>query len=157
MAGFRPRNPRVGDRAEYLGTFLLSWVAQALPVPRQEDYGLDFHGGLLWPDGQSFRIGRGFSVQIKSNHDALFGPYGRPTTQDAAGAWRQDEVKWLLGREPYPVDPTPLFLCHVDVPNTTATLYSTAPMWNARWLGFPTELAFDPNKWPTVLDRKSVV
>lgn len=152
MPGFRPRNTHIGDRAEYLGTFLLSWIAQALPVPRQEDYGIDFRGGLLWEDGQRITIGRSFSVQFKSNLATLFRPVGALDTRGSTPKWREDEVKWLLGRSPYPVDPTPLFLGHVDVPSAVVTLYSTAPMWNARWLGHPTEIEFDPAQWPPVAD-----
>ena len=152
MSGTRPRNPHIGDRAEYLGTFLLSWVAQAVPVPRQEDYGIDFRGGLLWDDGQRMVIGRSFSVQFKSNRNTLFEPVGALTTRHGKQEWHEEHVRWLLGRTPFPVDPTPLFFGHVDVPGTSVTLYSPAPMWNARWLGFPTEIEFDPTRWPPLAD-----
>jgi len=148
MSGLRPRNPQIGDRAEYLGTFLLSWLAQAIPIPRQEDYGVDFRGGLLWEDGQSMRIGRRFAVQFKSNKQTLFEPVGKPVKRRGKKEWNEKRVRWLLGRPPHVVDPTPLFLGHVDVTAGSLTLYSTAPMWNARWLGFPTEVAFDPTIWP---------
>lgn len=150
MPGFRPRNTHVGDRAEYLGTFLLSWVAQALPVPRQEDYGIDFQGGLLREVGTRINIGRRFSVQFKSNAGDIFKPVGGVETRRGKSRWRQDDVKWLLGRSPFPVDPTPLFFAHVDVRSASLALYSPAPMWNARWLGYPTEVQFDASRWPPI-------
>ena len=148
MIGRRPRNPKIGDRAEYLGTFLLSWIAQAIPVPRQEDYGIDFRGALLWEDGQSLRVGRRFAVQFKSNKRALFQAVGRPIRRGKVKEWDQARVRCLLGRSPYVVDPTPLFLGHVDVKRGRLSLYSTAPMWNARWQGFPTEVLLDAQQWP---------
>jgi len=148
MIGRRPRNPKIGDRAEYLGTFLLSWIAQAISVPRQEDYGVDFRGALLWEDGKSLRVGRRFAVQFKSNKTAFFQPVGKPIRRGKTQEWDQARVRCLLGRTPYVVDPAPLFLGHVDVKRGRLSLYSTAPMWNARWLGFPTEVLLDPKRWP---------
>lgn len=144
MPGERPRNFRAGDRAEYLGAFLLSRIAQAIPVPRQEDYGVDYLGALLRPEGQSMLIGRRFAVQWKSNLDDIREPFGSFRN----GKWRQRECLWLLGRDPFPVDTTPFFLGHIDLAAGRARLYSTALMWHARWHGYPTEVVFVPDQWP---------
>lgn len=144
MPGERPLNPRLGDRAEYLGTFLMSRIAQAVPVPRQEDYGIDYLGALLRPDGQAMLIGRRFAIQWKSNVASLREPFGA----HRKGRWRPRECLWLLGREPFPVDTTPFFLGHVDVARGRVKLYATSLMWHARWRGFPTEVEFVPEVWP---------
>ena len=34
---------RQGDRSEYLALYMLSALGLAVPVPRQEDVGIDFH------------------------------------------------------------------------------------------------------------------
>jgi len=152
MGGVRPKNPRSGDRAEYLGTFLISWIAQAVPIPRQEDFGVDFRGGLLHETGGMMMVGRRFAVQIKSNLDTLFLPVGRPKKRRRKVCWNEGQVRWLLGRPPFVVDTTPLFLGHVDLEKSEVALYSTAPMWNARWLGYPTEIEFDRHSWPPAAD-----
>jgi len=75
----RPRNTRIGDEAEYLTQFFLSRIAQAIPVPRQEDFGIDYHGALLIPTPTSLLHGPPFQTQVKSRL-GLFEeqPFGRP-------------------------------------------------------------------------------
>lgn len=143
MSGSRPNNPRVGDRAEYYANFLLSRIATAVQVPRQEDFGIDFIGALLRRDGQSLREGPRFNVQVKSNADLLEKPFGGPRK----GTWPHHEVQWLLGREPYPAALTSLFVGVVDLEAGSLDLYHTVNMFHARWMaGYPAEVVLAPGQ-----------
>lgn len=145
MPGGRPRNLRVGDRAEYYANFLLSRIASAVQVPRQEDFGIDFMGALLRVDRQSLHEGPRFNVQVKSNADLLAKPFG--ARRDSG--WPHHEVKWLLGRDPFPVQLTPLFVGVVDLDEGALDLYTTANMFHARWMaGNPTEVVLAPGDVP---------
>ncbi|MCB9684662.1 MAG: hypothetical protein H6735_06480 [Alphaproteobacteria bacterium] len=143
MPGARPNNPRVGDRAEYYANFLLSRIASAVQVPRQEDFGIDFMGALLRREGQSLREGARFNVQVKSNADLLAKPFGALRTS----GWSHHEVKWLLGREPFPMHLSPLFVGVVDLDGGWLDIYTTVNMFHARWMaGNPTEIVLVPGE-----------
>ncbi|MEQ1507019.1 MAG: hypothetical protein ABMB14_32625 [Myxococcota bacterium] len=142
MPGARPNNPRVGDRAEYYANFLLSRIATAVQVPRQEDFGIDFMGALLRREGQSLREGLRFNVQVKSNTDLLSKPFGALRN----GMWPHHEVHWLLGLDPYPVPLTALFVGVTDLQGGSLDLYTTANMFHARSMaGYATEVLLAPN------------
>src|SRR5262245_54201871 len=58
---------RQGFRAEYLSQYILSALAIAVPVPRPEDVGVDFHCSLLRRDGDNLRPTLPFNIQIKKS------------------------------------------------------------------------------------------
>lgn len=151
MPGGRPRGTRVGDRAEYLATFLLSRVAQSIPVPRQEDFGIDFMGALLREGASSVEIGPSFSVQIKSNVALLRQPLGRLSKAE----WSEEPIKWLLGLDPYPVSPVPLFYAVANVTAGSLELFNSLGVLALRGYGkVPAEIVLVPGaeseegQWP---------
>jgi hypothetical protein len=58
-----------GDRAEYLAQYILSSFAVSVPVPRQEDFGSDFHCSMLRTEGELVRPYLPFNIQIKRRSD----------------------------------------------------------------------------------------
>jgi hypothetical protein len=58
-----------GDRAEYLAQYILSSIAVTVPVPRQEDFGSDFHCSMLRTEGQVVPPYLPFNIQIKRRSD----------------------------------------------------------------------------------------
>jgi len=134
---------RQGDRAEYLAQFLLSRIAQTIPVPRQEDWGEDYVCALLIPEGDMLLHGTRFRVQVKASRKELAKVVGGYTE----GRWRTHEVQWLLGRGPYPVGNDPLFLAVCD--GEALELYAPFMMWWLRYrVGQPTEIEFKPGADP---------
>src|SRR6266705_3268538 len=95
MAGSIPINFHEGSRAEYLAQYLFSGFGTSIPVPHQEDSGIDLYctmteklGLRAWPRAY-------FTVQVKCS--------------DAPWKFRGHEsVRWLIEQ------PLPLYLCVVD-------------------------------------------
>lgn len=110
MPGSRPRNFRLGDSSELLVQNLLAGIAFTTPVPRQEDIGIDFMCSLIsgYGEGNLLKAGSFFSVQAKSNADAVI--YDKP-----------HEVEWITNQE------NPLLLCIADREAGAMNVYST---WN---------------------------
>lgn len=108
MIGGIAANFHEGSRSEYLAQYIFASFGTAIPVPHQEDTGVDLYctltervGRLAWP-----RVY--FTVQVKSTMDAwIF---------DSA-----DSVRWLVEH------PLPLFLCIVDKSTASIRLYHTSP------------------------------
>jgi hypothetical protein len=90
MPGLRLFSFHEGDRSEYLAHYLLSYFASVVPVPRQEDYGLDFLCGVVRRTGNRLHVKRYFGVQVKSA-EALDVEYGGMKK----GRWKRWEVTWL--------------------------------------------------------------
>lgn len=90
-------------------------------------------------------VGTRFPVQLKSNLSTLVEPIGAPRKRRGQATWRQNEVKWLLGRPPFPTDITPLFLGHVDLPTSTLlrreVLQSRSPAALMVSMGWPPDSA----------------
>ena len=66
MVGSIPANLHEGSRSEYLAQFVFSSFGTAIPVPHQEDSGLDIYCTLLERDGQRAWPRAYYSVQVKS-------------------------------------------------------------------------------------------
>jgi hypothetical protein len=59
-------NLHEGSRSEYLAQYVFSSFGTAVPVPHQEDTGLDMYCTLLEPDGRRVWPRAYYSVQVKS-------------------------------------------------------------------------------------------
>jgi hypothetical protein len=66
MTGSLSANFHEGSRSEYLAQFVFSSFGTAIPVPRQEDTGLDIYCTLLEQVGQRAWPRAYYSVQVKS-------------------------------------------------------------------------------------------
>ena len=122
MSGGRLRNPRQGDRSEYLATYLLSALGLTTNVPRQEDIGFDFHCVLADQEGGLLTFGFPFLVQAKSAGDPVFEllppeKYEHPARQIPR------HLLWLFRQE------LPLYLGVIDKDLLSLRLYSLAPLW----------------------------
>jgi hypothetical protein len=67
LTGSVAPNFHEGSRSEYLARFVFSVFGTAVPVPHQEDSGLDLHCTLLTPDDDQRAWPHGYyAVQVKS-------------------------------------------------------------------------------------------
>lgn len=131
MSGRRPRGFHGGDRAEYLAKYVLSTFAQVVPVPRQEDYGVDLLCALTTRDSKSLFVEDTFGVQVKKRAkngiDITYGGHNKK------GEWKKYEIEWLLFGPSHP-----LLIGLVDIRQCRVDLYSTSNMWYVRWMaGYP--------------------
>lgn len=108
MPGRRLASFRLGDRAELLVQQLLSPFAFTVPVPRQEDIGVDFFCSLITRDGPHLKSGQLFTVQAKSSAAPLV--FRDP-----------HESAWIMGLE------TPHLVCVANRDTLSMDIYST---WN---------------------------
>lgn len=96
-------NLHEGGRSEYLAQYALSAFGPAVPVPRQEDTGIDLYCGLGEHVGKRLHVRAHYYVQIKSSKDDL--EFVDP-----------ESVQWISNL------PQPLFVCvatknegHIDL------------------------------------------
>ena len=108
MAGSIPANLHEGSRSEYLAQFVFSSFGTAIPVPHQEDSGLDIYCTLLERDGQRAWPRAYYSVQVKSTMTPWV--FGSP-----------ESVRWIIEH------PLPIFLCVVHKPEARIRVYHTTP------------------------------
>ena len=109
MPGGRLGSFRLGDRSELLVQHLLAGIAFTVPVPRQEDIGIDFLCSLITGDDpRLLRAGAFFSVQAKSSAAPL--PFEEPHA-----------LSWIRKQE------NPLLVCVADREAGAMDVYST---WN---------------------------
>lgn len=113
---------REGARTEYLSQYVLATLGVAVPVPRQEDIGADFHCTLAEPDGNRLTFRGSFLVQVKSLSEKDRLVYGGT---DKAGRWKKEEVDWLFGQD------LPFFIALVDKKTLTLDLFSTSNKWQS--------------------------
>jgi hypothetical protein len=66
MTGSIAANLHEGSRSEYLAQYVFSSFGTAIPVPHQEDSGLDIYCTLLEPQGKRAWPRAYYSVQVKS-------------------------------------------------------------------------------------------
>jgi hypothetical protein len=118
MSGTIAVNFREGSRAEYLAQYLFSGFGTSIPVPHQEDSGIDFYctmteklGRLAWPRAY-------FTVQVKST-DAPWELNGR------------ESVQWLIEQ------PLPLYFCIVDKSELRFRVYHTLARFHIWSLAIP--------------------
>jgi hypothetical protein len=108
MAGSIAANLHEGSRSEYLAQFVFSSFGTAIPVPHQEDSGLDIYCTLLERDGQRAWPRAYYSVQVKSTMAPWV--FGSP-----------ESVRWIIEH------PLPIFLCIVQKPEARILVYHTTP------------------------------
>lgn len=127
QSGSIAANFHEGSRSEYLAQYLFSSFGTSVPVPHQEDAGIDMYctitervGRLEWPIVH-------YTVQVKS----------------ADGAWvfaSEDSVRWLLAH------PLPLFLCVIDKKDARLRVYQTSPRLLFGHGDMPEEVTLTPER-----------
>jgi hypothetical protein len=113
MTGSVASNLHQGSRSEYLAQYVFSLFGTAVPVPHQEDSGIDIYCTLLERIGQRSWPRSYFSVQVKSTME--------PWVFEGA-----ESVRWLIEH------PLPIFLCVVDKSEARILVYHTTPRF-ALW------------------------
>jgi hypothetical protein len=101
-------NCHEGTRSEYLAQYIFSSFGTSIPVPHQEDSGIDLYCSLLERVGQRAWPVRYFAVQVKSTDD--------PWEFTSA-----DSVRWFVQF------PLPLFFCVVTKKEARLRIYHTSP------------------------------
>ena len=143
MPGRRNASFHDGDRSEYLATFVLSSIAAATPIPRQEDYGLDLICSLTRRgDDGALYVEDGFGVQVKSASEKKV-TYGGMTrkTKTRPSEWKEWEPKWLFHQD------NPFFLAFVSKEQWRVKLYSATRMWGVQWSsGGPYRISLVPDR-----------
>lgn len=112
MAGAIAYGPHEGSRSEYLAQYVLAMFGTTVPVPHQEDHGIDLFCSLTQRKGRRAWPMAYYSVQVKSA--------GEPWLFKDA-----DEVRWLLGY------PSALLLCTVDKKTGLLCMYQLTARFHA--------------------------
>ena len=112
-----------GSTYETCVRLLLGQIASVVPVPREQDFGID---GYFQPriagEHQTETVAELGAVQIKGGDQVLkYGGF------DPKGAWREFEFTWLRSLA------SPLYLARVDRGCSTVDLYSLWPLWLIFW------------------------
>src|SRR2546426_6673261 len=108
MVGALATNLHEGSRSEYLAQYIFASFGTSVPVPHQEDTGVDLYCTLTEAIGPRSWPRAYFAVQVKSTMDS----------------WRLDgaeSVRWLVEH------PLPLFLCVVEKRQARIRVYHTSP------------------------------
>lgn len=116
MPGAISPNFHEGSRSEYLAQYVFTAWGTVVPVPHQEDHGLDLYCTLVERVGQRAWAKSPYSVQVKSGLDAWV----------FEGV---ESVRWLIEH------PLPLFLCVVDKSCGRLRVYHTSPRFFVWSLG----------------------
>jgi hypothetical protein len=79
---------RQGDRFEHFARTILSALGLAVPVPREEDVGIDFYCTLGHEDGSVTRFFDPYNMQVNSSseHSLMYGG------TSASGDWKINEI-----------------------------------------------------------------
>jgi hypothetical protein len=107
-------NLHEGSRSEYLAQYVFSSFGTAVPVPHQEDTGLDIYCTLLERDGRRAWPRAYYSVQVKSTMEPWI--FASP-----------ESVRWIIEH------PLPIFLCVVRKAEARILVYHTTPRF-AAWI-----------------------
>ncbi len=107
-------NLHEGSRSEYLAQYVFSSFGTAVPIPHQEDTGLDIYCTLLERVGPRVWPRAYYSVQVKS-------------TMDPWAFASPESVRWLIEH------PLPIFLCIVLKAEARMLVYHTTPRF-AAWI-----------------------
>jgi hypothetical protein len=107
-------NLHEGSRSEYLAQYVFSSFGTAVPVPHQEDTGLDIYCTLLERDGPRAWPRAYYSVQVKSRMEPW--TFASP-----------ESVRWIIEH------PLPIFLCIVLKAEARILIYPTTPRF-AAWI-----------------------
>jgi hypothetical protein len=112
MTGSIAANFHEGSRSEYLAQYVFSSFGTAIPVPHQEDSGLDIYCTLLERVGRRAWPRAYYSVQVKS-------------TMEPWVFRGEESVRWLIEH------PLPIFLCIVQKSEARLLVYHTTPRFAA--------------------------
>lgn len=126
MTGSVPANFHEGSRSEYLAQYVLASFGTAVPVPHQEDSGIDVYCTLLERIGKRAWPRAYYSVQVKSEMSPW--EFSSPVS-----------VRWFIEH------PLPIFLCIVRKSEARIIVYATSPrfvVWSRPAL--PTQLVLTP-------------
>src|SRR5271166_806648 len=107
-------NLHEGSRSEYLAQYVFSSIGTAVPIPHQEDTGLDIYCTLLEPDGPRAWPRAYYSVQVNSTMEPW--TFASP-----------ESVRWIIEH------PLPIFLCIVRKDQARILIYPTTPRF-AAWI-----------------------
>lgn len=133
MAGQRHIIDRIGAQYENAVHSLLTEFASLVPVPRQDDFGIEFYCHLRSSTGaQTETVADLSALQVKGGDASLV--YGGA---DSKGDWKKHEIAWLMSLS------APLYLVRVPRDRRTADVFSLAPLWH-RFMSqsvFPFEIA----------------
>lgn len=116
----RQNSYRDGDRAEHYARIVLSALGLAVPVPREEDVGIDFHCTLGQADGRFTRFFEPYNVQVKSASEKTLRFGG---IHKKKGTWKIHEIAWILSQS------TPFFLALVNKKAAKVDLFCTTARW----------------------------
>lgn len=117
LTGATAANFHEAGRSEYLAHYVFSSFGTSVPVPRQEDTGLDLYCTLTERVGQRLWPTASYCVQVKS-------------TPDPWEFLDQRSVQWIVEH------PLPVFLCVVNKKSATLSIYHTSPRF-AAWINAP--------------------
>lgn len=112
MVGSIAANLHEGNRSEYLAQFVFSSFGTAIPVPHQEDSGLDIYCTLFEHVGRRAWPRWYYSVQVKS-------------TMEPWVLGSSESVRWIIEH------PLPIFLCIVQKTEARILVYHTTPRFAA--------------------------
>jgi hypothetical protein len=108
LVGSIAANLHEGSRSEYLAQFVFSSFGTAIPVPHQEDTGLDIYCTLLERNGRRAWPRAYYAVQVKSTMEPwVFGS--------------AESVRWIIEH------PLPMFLCIVQKSDARLLIYHPSP------------------------------
>ncbi len=128
MGGKRLDSFRSGDRSEYMALFGLSRFAFVSPIPRQEDFGVDFLCVLSRREDKFDYPESAFYVQVKAAKKDLLVD--------------TDSIRWITHHMDHP-----LFLCIADKTSSELTFYSLSRIWLALFLcSEPKSISLKPDQ-----------
>jgi hypothetical protein len=129
QTGSTSANFHEAARSEYLAHYVFAAFGTCVPIPRQEDTGLDLHCTLTERKGQRIWPIAPYSVQVKS---ALDKSDLKPWVLES-----KDSVQWLIEH------PLPVLLCYVIKNDGRILIYHTSPrfyVWSSATLPERVEL-----------------
>jgi hypothetical protein len=132
MPGQQLANQAVGAGYESFAETVLGRIAAMVPVPREQDFGVDFYALPRVPlSVTSEKAIELCAVQVKPANDSSI-TYGGV---DKNGSWRGHEIEWLKTLN------VPLYIATADSSFSTLSLYSTGPALGVYWrAGTPCEI-----------------
>lgn len=120
MAGRRHLMDRVGAEYESTAHALLTPLASLVPVPRQDDFGIDSYCHVRASTGRHTEtVSHLAALQVKGGEAGL--TYGG---LDASGEWKKHEIAWLMSLS------VPLYVLHIPQDRRAVAMYSLGPVWH---------------------------
>lgn len=118
MPGRQPVVTSRGASYEGAASATLSRIASVVPVPREQDFGVDFYClPRVSLASQTETVAELCAIQVKGGEaDLSYGGMAR-------GEWRQFEIEWLKSLA------VPLYLARIPQDFSAVELYSLWPVW----------------------------